>query len=165
MRHNKLIDSMVDMFRGDARRINHFLKVYAYAKTIAEEEQMPPGIQDIIEVVAITHDIGIRISETTYGTSNASLQQTEGPPVAQCLLMSLGYDQELIERVCYIIGLHHTYTAIEGDDFQILVEADLLVNLDEKQSSNEQVISMKEKIFKTTTGLRYLQALFPACFA
>ncbi len=66
MRHNKLIDSMVDMFRGDARRINHFLKVYAYAKTIAEEEH---------------------------------------------------------------------------------------------------VISMKEKIFKTTTGLRYLQALFPACFA
>ena len=64
MRHNKLIDSMVDMFRGDARRINHFLKVYAYAKTIAEEEQMPPGVQDIIEVVAITHDIGIRISET-----------------------------------------------------------------------------------------------------
>ena len=163
MRHNQLIDSMITLFEGDARRINHFLKVYAFAKTIAEQEQLGPDLQEIVEVVAITHDIGIRTSETKYGTSNATLQQTEGPPVARKLLTSLGYDSNLIERVCHIISLHHTYSAIEGEDFQILVEADLLVNLDEKHSEETQVRSMQEKIFKTPTGLRYLQALFLHC--
>jgi len=160
MRHNQLIDSMITMFAGDARRINHFLKVYTYAKTIAEQEHFRADLQEIVEMVAITHDIGIRISEDTYGTSNATLQQTEGPPVARRLLTSLGYAPELIERVCHIISLHHTYSAIEGEDFQILVEADLLVNLDEKHSEEAQVRSMQEKIFKTPTGLRYLEALF-----
>ena len=29
-----------------------------------------------------------------------------------------------VERICFIIGHHHTYKAIDGLDFQILVEAD-----------------------------------------
>ena len=43
--------------------------------------------------------------------------------------MRLGFAENVIERVCYLIGHHHTYTGIEGRDYQILVEADFLVNL------------------------------------
>mgnify|MGYP000340972515 FL=1 len=35
----------------------------------------------------------------------------------------------MTERVAYLIGHHHTYDKIEGMDYQILVEADFLVNI------------------------------------
>jgi len=58
--------------------------------------------------------------------------------------------------------LHHTLDAVEGVDFRILVEADLLVNLDEKRADAERIESMRSKVFRTKTGLRYLSALFPS---
>ena len=55
--------AMVAYDRGDLRLINHFLKVYGFAKTIGEEENLPPEIMEILEIAALTHDIGIRVSE------------------------------------------------------------------------------------------------------
>ena len=45
-------------------------------------------------------------------------------------------------------------------DFQILVEADFLVNIDEDQMSKEAIQSIKEKIFKTRTGINYINHLY-----
>ena len=83
-----------------------------------------------------------------------------GPAVAKKLLMELGYDESLVERVCYLVGHHHTYTNIDGVDYQILVEADLLVNIYEKMIPTEEVVNIKETIFKTKTGIRLLEELF-----
>ncbi|MDX9940352.1 MAG: HD domain-containing protein, partial [Sphaerochaetaceae bacterium] len=80
MRHDALIDAMIELFSQDAKRINHFLKVYAFAQTIALQEKVNAELQDIIEAVAICHDIGIRISEKKYGNCTYEMQQTEGPP-------------------------------------------------------------------------------------
>ena len=41
------------------------------------------------------------------------------------MLVKLGFEDKITERVCYLVGHHHTYTNIEGMDYQILVEADL----------------------------------------
>ena len=38
------------------------------------------------------------------------------------------------ERICYLIGHHHTYDKIDGTDYQILVDADFLVNLYEEDA-------------------------------
>ena len=54
----------------------------------------------------------------------------------------------------------HTYTGIEGEDYQILVEADFLVNLFEDGSSRETAEKVRENIFKTKTGMKYLETLF-----
>ncbi|MBM6968693.1 MAG: phosphohydrolase, partial [Pseudoramibacter alactolyticus] len=54
-----------------------------------------------------------------------------------------------------------TYTAIDGRDYQILVEADFLVNLYENAASADAVASARQRIFKTATGLALLDALFP----
>ena len=35
----------------------------------------------------------------------------------------------MIRRVEYLVGHHHTYKDIDGLDYQILVEADFLVNI------------------------------------
>ena len=68
------------------------------------------------------------------------------------MLVRLGYPQEQIQRVEFLIGHHHTYSHIEGDDYQILVEADFLVNLYEDQESKQAAERVREKIFRTKTG-------------
>ena len=47
--------------------------------------------------------------------------------------MTIGFSDSLIDRVCFLVGHHHTYTEIDGIDFQILVEADFLVNAREEK--------------------------------
>lgn len=51
------------------------------------------------------------------------------------MLTALSWPQEVIDRVCYLVGHHHTYDNIDGMDYQILVEADFLVNLFEDGST------------------------------
>lgn len=61
----------------------------------------------------------------------------------------------------YIVdSCHHTYNEIEGLDYQILVEADFLVNLFEDGSSREAAQKVQKNIFKTNTGTKYLSDLF-----
>ena len=43
-----------------------FLKVYSYAKTIGEMENLDEKMQEILEVTAVLHDIGIKVSEEKY---------------------------------------------------------------------------------------------------
>ena len=81
------------------------------------------------------------------------------------MLENLGYDRDIIERVCYLVGHHHTYNSINGMVYQILVEADFLVNLYEDkiyegQYSQSAVESVYNKIFKTETGKEYFRNLF-----
>ena len=120
---------MISYYSGDPKRIQHFTKVHSYAKLIGEREQLSPEELYILEAAAYTHDIGIKPAEEKYGSSAGKLQEQEGPAVARGMLMRLGFAENVIERVCYLIGHHHTYTGIEGRDYQILVEADFLVNL------------------------------------
>ena len=76
------------------------------------------------------------------------------------MLEDLQYDKAKTDRVCYLIGHHHTYDQIDGIDYQILVEADFLVNLAEEQSSRETIESVKNKIFKTKTGIWLINKIF-----
>ena len=106
----------------------------------------------ILEVAALTHDIGIRNSEKKYGSCNGKQQELEGPPEAEKLLRSLDFDGDIIERVCWLIAHHHTYNNIEGADYRILVEADFLVNTYEDGVSREAVQTAYGRIFKTESG-------------
>ena len=157
---NQLHLAMLGLYKGDAKRIQHFLKVHAYAKLIGEQEGLDKEILDILEVAALTHDIGIKISEEKYNSSAGKYQEVEGPAVAQQMLEDLQYDKAKTDRVCYLIGHHHTYDQIDGIDYQILVEADFLVNLAEEQSSRETIESVKGKIFKTKTGIWLINKIF-----
>ncbi len=152
---NKMTIAMIDYYTGDPKRIQHFLKVHAYAKLIGEQEGLDKETLEILEVAALTHDIGIKVSEEKYNSSAGKYQEIEGPAVAQKMLDDLQYKKAKTERVCYLIGHHHTYDQIDGIDYQILVEADFLVNLAEEHSSKQTIESVKNKIFKTKTGICY----------
>ncbi|ADL50310.1 HD domain-containing protein [Clostridium cellulovorans] len=155
-----VISAMIEYYAGDVRRINHFLKVYGFAKAIGEMEKLSPLKQEILEVASVVHDIGIKNSEIKYNSSAGNYQQIEGPPVAEEMLKKLGYEDNFIKRVCFLIAHHHTYTDIDNYDYQILVEADFLVNIDEDQLSMDVVRSVKEKIFRTEVGIKYLNVLY-----
>ena len=126
---NALMDAMTAYMAGDPRRIQHFTKVWAYAHFIGQAEGLDERTQFVLEAAALTHDIGVKNSERKYGYNNGQTQQEEGPAPAREMLTGLGFDAAVIDRVCYLIAHHHTYTNMDGLDYQILVEADFLVNL------------------------------------
>jgi HD superfamily phosphodiesterase len=155
-----IIDEMIKYYSKDPRRVNHFLKVFSFAKSIGELENLDKDTQDILEVAAVMHDIGIKISEEKYNSSAGNYQEIEGPPVAREMLLKLNFDEEFIERVCYLIGNHHTYSKIDGIDYQILIEADFLVNIYEDEIEITQIESIKEKYFRTKAGTEFLINLY-----
>lgn len=156
----KLIEKMVEYYAGDPKRVQHFLKVYEFAKLIGVAEKISEKEYDILKTAAIVHDIGIKISEQKYGCSSGKYQELEGPAVAEPMLISCGYEEEMIDRILFLIANHHTYDRIEGVDYQILVEADFLVNLFEDGCSKETAEKVKHNIFKTKTGTWYLEQMF-----
>ena len=160
MNDNKLILEMTHYYAGQPHRIQHFMKVYGYAKLIGEEERIDARTQKILNAASIVHDIGIKKSEEIYGDSIGSHQEELGPAIAENMLKKLGYDEELIQRVSYLVGHHHTYDPIDGTDYQILVEADFLVNLFENETSRKPAEMALERIFKTETGKEICKTMF-----
>ncbi|MCD8181284.1 MAG: HD domain-containing protein [Firmicutes bacterium] len=159
---NTLALEMIKYYAGDIKRINHFIKVHGYAEAIGAAEGLDERTRLILETAAYVHDIGIKISEEKYNSSSGHYQEIEGPPIAEKMLKSLGYDDEIIGRVSYLVGHHHTYSDIDGIDYQILVEADFLVNIDEDGMDKSTAKGVREKIFKTQTGREMLDKLYLA---
>ena len=157
---NKLHLAMIELYKGDAKRIQHFCKVHSYAKLIAETENVDKKCLFIIEAAALTHDIGIHFCEEKYGNCNGKLQEKEGPAIAEKLLGELEFDQDISERVQYLIAHHHTYNNIDEIDYQILVEADFLVNIMEDGLSKEAILKVYHSIFKTTCGKMICREMF-----
>ena len=116
----------------------------------------------MLGLTAILHDIGIHVSEAKYGYSDGQKQEIEGPPVAREILENLSVDAEVVDRVCFIISKHHTFSAIDGIDFQLLVEADFLVNSVEEEVSPEGVKKFVELNFKSDGGRKTIGYLFKA---
>lgn len=160
MNITKVISAMTEYFSGDPKRVVHFLKVYAFSKTIGEAEKLSAENQEILEIAAAVHDIGIKKSEELYGSSSGKYQEMLGPDEAEKLLNKLGVDEKIIERVCFLVGHHHTYNMIDGLDYQILVEADFLVNAYEDNLSKDAIVNVRNKLFKTKTAIKMLNDIF-----
>ena len=160
-RIQELALAMIRYDNGDPKRIQHTTKVHAYATLIGSQEGLDEETQFILESAALVHDIGIRASEKKYGHQNGKLQEQEGPAVACDLLAKLGgYTEAQIERICWLVGHHHTYHISDDLDYQILIEADFLVNLYEDNESDNAIRSVREKIFKTKSGTKMLDEMF-----
>lgn len=161
MKISDVVEAMIRYEDGNIHNVNHAMKVYAYAQTIGEAQGLPANEQETLEIAAVLHDIGIKKSVLKYGSSAGNYQELEGPPIARAILQLLGADNEIIERVCWLIAHHHTYHTIDGLDHQILIEADFLVNMDEGRMQSEEIAKVRERIFRTKTGKNLLDQMFP----
>lgn len=66
---NKLHLAMIELYSGDAKRIQHFCKVHSYAKIIAETENVDEKCLFMLEAAALTHDIGIHWSNENLNST------------------------------------------------------------------------------------------------
>ncbi len=153
--------AMINYDNGDPKRIQHTTKVHAYAALIGRGEKLDDDTQFVLESAALVHDIGIRASEKKFGHQNGKLQEQEGPAVAKNLLTQIGgYTNAQIERICWLVAHHHTYHVCNDIDYQILIEADFLVNLFEDNEPKDAVLAVRNNIFKTKSGLKMLDDMF-----
>ena len=159
-RMDQLLIAMMEHEEKDAKRIQHLLKVHEFARLIGRMEGLPADVQEILEAAAVVHDIGIHPAEQKYDSCDGPYQELEGPPLARKLLARLGWEETVIERVAWLVGHHHTYTGIEGTDYQILVEADFLVNLFENSQPLETQREVYRRIFRTEGGRKLFRTMF-----
>ena len=150
--HGELIMAMMKHEQSNPRRIQHFLKVWAFTQVLCELEGVDSKTKLVAETAAIVHDIGIKSSLAKYSSAAGKYQEAEGPPAAREMLESVGYGFDVVDRVCYLVGHHHTYENIDGLDYKILVEADFLVNIFEGKMTSEAAQQIRETIFRTRGG-------------
>ena len=154
------IEKMTAFYQGNLHDIAHFLKVWAFAKTIGEQEKLDPHTMQILELTAVIHDIACPLCRKKYGNTNGKNQELESPPLVHEFFSELPVSGQDIERISWLAAHHHTYTNVDGPDYQILLEADFLVNADESGFAPSAIESARENIFKTSAGTRLLDSIY-----
>lgn len=149
-------------FEYTEHEIEHTMKVLGFAEEIMTGEGIIGDMAELISITAILHDIGIKEAILKYNSSAAKYQETEGEIKARIILDRVGYPRASADRVCYIVGNHHTEAKIDGIDFQIQWEADLLVNLNDMSIKNnkEKLKETIDKNFKTTSGRKLAYEIY-----
>ena len=165
MYREQVLTDMRKVFQKVPYGIEHTLQVLQDAETIMEGEHIPRKKRELIVLAAILHDIGAVEAQRKYGSMEACYQEAEGPAVAREILLRAGYHSEGIDRICYIVGNHHTPSKIDDVDFRIVWEADLLAGLPymEIRKDPSRLRGFIETNFITATGkaLAYRRYITP----
>ena len=151
-----LIRDMIAFYKGSAHDVNHFLKVYAYARTIGGLTGLDGETQRTLEIAAIVHDIACPLCREKYGRADGALQEKESEPLVQAFLSPYHLPEAVLERVIFLVCHHHTVTGVDGLDWRILLEADFLVNAEECGMSAAQRAAAGQGFFRTEAGLELL---------
>lgn len=150
--HIELLKRVMEVNKGDALRIHHLFKVWAFSQMIGTAEGLGEKDLFILETASIVHDIGIRSAIEKYGKYAGHIHEEEGVLVARPILKELGFDELVIEQVLHLVNIHQTMLEAETLEHQILLEADFLANSYEKGLKEEAITGYAKKVFKTDTG-------------
>ena len=154
----RLLSDALLFEHGHARRTQHILKVYALTRLIGEAQRLPAWEQRVVQAAAILHDIAIGPCKQKYGEATQEQQRREAPALVRHFLQAAGYPEKDWPRVLYLVQEHHAYERIDGMDFQVLAEADLIVGAYESASPCETAASVRP-IFRTATGKALLDQI------
>jgi hypothetical protein len=64
------------------------------------------------------------------------------------------------DRISHVVGHHHTYEGVDGQDWQILLEADYIVNASENGYTKENIRNFLNRHARTIAGKRLIQEVF-----
>ena len=156
----QVMQKMIDASQGNRHDIEHFIKVWSYARTIGQLEGLDAETQRTLEIAAIIHDIACPLCREKYGNTEGKNQERESPALVTAFLEDSGLPEETAARVNALVSRHHTLTGIDGMDCQILIEADYLVNAGEQGYTKENVRRFMEIIAKTSAGRALLRAVY-----
>ena len=125
-RKAEIVKQLVDFFGDDLRRIEHAFSVLKHAEAIAERKT--GWDYEILVASALLHDVGIKPSEEKLDHNNGHTQEEYGQPKARVLLNAIDFPLRKTEKVCEIIGNHHSPSRYDYIELEILKEADRIVN-------------------------------------
>lgn len=151
---------MIEFYAGSLHDINHFLKVHAFAALIGRLEGLDDHTRFILELSAIVHDIACPLCLEKYGSAPGNRQEEESPALLKPFLAELKLAPEDEARVVYLVTHHHTTRGVDGPDWQILLEADYLVNADESRHTARQIERFGANVFRTPTGMELLRSMY-----
>lgn len=155
MNKEAIINKMKSAFEATIpSEIDHALNVLENAEIIMNGEDIKGRERYLISVTTILHDIGMINAKKKYGLTFGHYQEKEGPAVAKELLVGENLSDDEVERICYIIGNHHSPNKVKGIDFQIQWEADLIEALKklDKENIQDKLEKIISKNFKTKSG-------------
>lgn len=155
-----IIQKMIGFYDGNLHDIDHFLKVWSYAKLIGEQEGLDSETQRVLEIAAVVHDIACPLCRRKYGQADGRHQELEGGALAVEFLQGTGLSDAEIARVAYLVAHHHTVDAIDGADYQILIEADYIVNAGESAYSTANIARFDREYVKTENAHALLRSIF-----
>ena len=156
----EILEKMICYSNGNIHDIDHLVRVWTFAKTIGELEHIDTETQYILEVAAITHDIACPLCRKKYGSADGKHQELEGGPLVREFLHDTGLTPVQVDRVAYLVSHHHTLTDIDGIDYQILIEADYIVNAAENEYSKESIKGFIHKVMHTNSGSMLARQIF-----
>ncbi len=109
-------------------RISHAHRATEYAEKLLKRKR---GDYLIVIGTSVFRDIGIH--------------------QARRILTRLGFEQNQVEEICEIIAHHHSPVKIVTNNFRILYDADLLVNLREEYDiqDRDKMSNIVDKMFLT----------------
>ena len=156
----ELMARMMQYSDGNVHDIDHLARVWAYAKTIGHLEQLDEDTLRVLEAAAIVHDIACPLCREKYGHTAGHLQEREGAVLAVDFLKDSGLTAEEVERVSFLVGHHHTFTNVDGADWQILLEADYIANAEENSWPTENIQNFLNTLCRTASGERLIRSIF-----
>lgn len=160
----KAVSKMVTFYERESQvvvhDVNHFMKVWGFARTIGILEYLDPVTQETLELAAVAHDIACPLCRRKYGQADGRHQELEGEGLTRQFYEEFHLPEEQLERICYIVAHHHSFSGVQGLDYQIMLEADFLVNAGESEVSLDGILNFREKVFRTGTGIRLLNQMY-----
>ncbi len=156
----QIMEKMIVFSKGNLHDIDHFIRVWTYAKLIGELERLDKETQYILEVAAMTHDIACPLCREKYGNTNGKYQEAEGTQMVKAFLADTEMTDAQINRVAFLVGHHHTLHDIDGIEHQILIEADYIANAAENGYDVQNMKNFMQKLMKTGSGKQILKAVF-----
>lgn len=157
---NAALKKMIAISDGNLHDIEHFVKVHSYARCIGSDEIKDEETMLVLELAALLHDIGCPLCRRKYGSTRGDLQELEGMALSREFLSEFKLDDSVVERVVWLVGHHHTLNDVTLAEHRILLEADYLVNASECNDSAEKLLSARNTIFRTESGIGLFDSIY-----
>lgn len=156
----RMIEKMIRFYKGSLHDIDHFLKVYTYASTLGKLEGLDEKTQSILEKSAIIHDISCPLCRQKYGNAAGHYQEIESEALLRPFLAEFALPACELERIIFIVCHHHTYEGVDDMDYQLLIEADFLVNAGEQSLNADAIRTFSDRVFKSNSGKTLLEDMY-----
>lgn len=157
---SEVITKMTEKADGNLHDIMHFMKVWSFARTIGKLEHLDEITQYTLELAAIVHDISCPVCRQKYGNTGYKHQESESAPLVADFFNEFDIPENIVKRIIFIVSHHHTYNLENGLDYQILLEADFIVNAEGHNLSREPIENALKSFYKTESGKNLLKSIF-----